>query len=201
MTKTNQAIVLLILMSLFVVLALTGCAPEPPAAEPEAPAEEATAVEEEPWPTELTFEAGEYVNTDIGFTVQYPVEWEIKPLTENSTIVFYATSADAVPLIFVNVTEAASFEESLDIAVTAAEGSDVKIKSSADTKLQGGESATKAIFTFKHPATPPLTALDALAVGTEKDGKWVTVTVATLGLLADFDETLFSEIAHTLKFE
>ncbi|HSW35289.1 MAG TPA: hypothetical protein VLH18_01660 [Candidatus Limnocylindrales bacterium] len=201
MIKKTQATLILILLSLFVIFTLTGCAAETPAVEPEVPAEpeETAVVEEEPGPVELSFEAGEYINADYGFSVQYPVEWEIKPITEPSTIVFYATSADAVPLIFINVAEAASFEEALEVAIAAAEGSNVNIESTEDTQLPGGVSATKSIFKFKHPDAP--LALNAIVVGTEKDGKWVTVTVATLGLIARFDEVLFSEIVHTLKFD
>lgn len=213
MTKERLTFFMLIVMSLLLVLTLAGCASETPAAEPEvpteeaeapeeepeAPAEDAEAAEEEPEPVELSFEATEYVNPEYGFSLQYPAEWGLNPIEEPSTIVLYAVAEAAVPLTFVNVDEAEDFEAALEGAIEAADGSGVNIKSQEDTKLADGTSATKAVFKFKHPAAP--LALDAVAVGAEKDGKWVTVTVATLGMLASFDEDLFFEIAHTLQFD
>lgn len=213
MKKTKLIIFILISMSLLFVLSLAGCASEAPVAEPEAPAEdvevpeeepeapdaEAEAPEEEPEPVELSFEASEYVNPEYGFSVQYPAEWGLNPIEEPSTIVLYAVAEAAVPLVFVNVDEAESFEDALEGAVAAADGSGVNLKSQEDTTLVGGTDATKAVFKFKHPAAP--LALDAVAVAAEKDGQWVTVTVATLGMLASFDEDLFFEIAQTLHFD
>lgn len=201
MTKAKQMIFVLILMSLLLVLFMAGCASETPAVEPEAPVVETETPEEEsePEPVELSFEPIEYVNAEYGFSVQYPAEWEANPISEPSTIVLYAVAEDAVPLIFVNVAEAATFEDALNGAIEAAEGSKVNIDSQEDTKLADGTDATLAIFKFKHPAAP--LALDAIALGTQKDGKWITVTVATLGIIASFDEVLFSEIVHTLQVD
>lgn len=201
MTKAKQMIFVLILMSLLLVLFMAGCASETPAVEPEAPVVETETPEEEsePEPVELSFEPSEYVNAEYGFSVQYPAEWEANPISEPSTIVLYAVAEKAVPLIFVNVGEAATFEDALNGAIEAAEGSKVDIDSQEDTKLADGTDATLAIFKFKHPAAP--LALDAIALGTQKDGKWITVTVATLGIIASFDEVLFSEIVHTLQVD
>lgn len=201
MTKAKQMIFVLILMSLLLVLFMAGCASETPAVEPEAPVVETETPEEEsePEPVELSFEPIEYVNAEYGFSVQYPAEWEANPISEPSTIVLYAVAEKAVPLIFVNVGEAATFEDALNGAIEAAEGSKVDIDSQEDTKLADGTDATLAIFKFKHPAAP--LALDAIALGTQKDGKWITVTVATLGIIASFDEVLFSEIVHTLQVD
>jgi roadblock/LC7 domain-containing protein len=44
-------------------------------------------------------------------------------------------------------------------------------------------------------------ALDVFCLGVMKDNKWIIVTVATVGLLAKYDEAKFSEIAHTLEFK
>ena len=199
MTKAKLTIFVLIILSLLFILSLAGCASVTPAVEPEAPAVDTETPEEEPEPVGLSFEASEYVNSEYGFSVQYPEEWGLNPITEPSTIVLYAVAEAAVPLIFVNVDEAATFEDALDGAIEAADGSGVNIKSQEDTKLADGTDATLAIFKFKHPAAP--LALDAIALGKQKDGKWITVTVATLGVLASFDEDLFSEIIHTLQFD
>jgi len=202
MTKSRLAVFVLIFMSLIIMLALAGCASETPVTEPEAPAEDAEAPAEEeaePEPVVPSFEASKYVNSEFGFSVQYPAEWVENPVTEGSTIVLYVVSEDKVPLMFVNVNEAATFEEALNGAILAAESSDVEIDSQEEIKLAGGINATKAIFKFKNPAAP--LALDAMALGAQKDGKWIIVNVATLGLIAKFDETLFTEIVSTLSFD
>ncbi len=204
MTKTRLTVYVLIVMSLVFMLLLAGCAAKTPATEPEVPEEEAGAPEEteeiaEPEPFVPSFEAKEYVNSDYGFTVKYPAAWVENEVSEGSTIVYYVVSEDKVPLMFIDIDEAASFEEALEGAIETAEGSKVKIDSTKAVKLVGGADATRAIFKFNHPAVP-LIALDAIAIGSQKDGKWVTVVVATLGAIYEFDEALFTEIVSTLTF-
>lgn len=205
MTKARLTIYVLILMSLIFMLSLAGCASEAPVTEPEVPAEEAEAPEEEeaeadPEPIVLSFEAKEYVNSDYGFSVKHPAEWVNNDISEGSSIVYYVASEDRAPLMFVNVGEAASVEEALEGAILAAEGSKVKIDSQEAVRLVGGVDGTKVIFKFNHPAVPVI-ALDAMAMTAEKDGKWVTVTVATLGAIFNFDEAFFTEIVSTLSFD
>lgn len=205
MTKTRLTIYVLILMSLIFMLSLAGCASEAPITEPEVPAEEAEAPEEEeetaePEPVVPSFEYKEYVNSDHGFSVKHPAEWVNNDISEGSSIVYYVASEDRAPLMFVNVGEAASVEEALEGAILAAEGSKVKIDSQEAVRLVGGVDGTKVIFKFNHPAVPVI-ALDAMAMTAEKDGKWVTVTVATLGAIFNFDEAFFTEIVSTLSFD
>ena len=203
MSKARLSVYLLILMSLLFMLSLAGCASETPVTEPEAPEEEAEAPEEEaaePEPVELSFEAKEYINAEYGFSVKHPAVWVENPVTEGSPVVYYVVSEDSVPLMFIHVGEAATFEEALEGAIVAAEGSKVKIESKEEVKLVGGTDATRAIFKFNHPAVP-LIALEAMAMGAQKDGKWVMVTVATLNAMYGFDEALFTEYVSTLKFD
>ncbi len=203
MLKARLTVYLLILMSLLFMLSLAGCASETPVVEPEAPAEEVAAPEEEeaePEPIVLSFEAKEYVNSEYGFSVQYPATWVENEVSEESTIVYYVVSEERVPLMFINVDEAATFEDALNGAIDAAEGSKVKIDSQEDVRLAGGINATRAIFKFNHPAVP-VVALDAMALGAQKDGKWIVVTVATLGAIFKFDEALFTEIVSNLSFD
>lgn len=202
LTKSRVAIFVLILTSLLLMLSLAGCASETPVAEPETPAggaEAPEAGEAEPEPVVPSFEASKYVDTEYGFSVQYPAVWVENPVTEGSTIALYVVSEDRVPLMFVNVDKAATFEEALEGAITAAEGSNVEIDSQEEVRLAGGINATRAIFKFKHPDAP--FALDAMVLGTQKDGQWITIVVATLGLISKFDEPLFTEIVSTLSFE
>ena len=206
MSKARLSVYFLILMSLLFMLSLAGCASETPVAEPEAPEEEAEAPEEEeaetaePEPVVPSFEFKEHVNSDYGFSVKHPAEWVNNDISEGSSIVYYVASEDRAPLMFVNVGEAASVEEALEGAIDAAEGSKVKIDSKEAVRLVGGVDGTKVIFKFNHPAVPVI-ALDAMAMTAEKDGKWVTVTVATLGAIFKYDEAFFTEIVSTLSFD
>ncbi len=184
--KVSKIISLVVLATFLLVFPLSGCAKKAPPAE-------------KPVPTVLSFEAAEYTNTALGFSVKYPKEWAEQPLTEPTATVFYAAAPNRVPILIVSVVTGANFADALNAAVRGAGGSEVSIKSEGETKLADGTKAFQAVYKFKHPAAPM--ALDAYSLGAMKANKWVVVTVATVGLLAKFDEGLFSEIGHTLQFK
>ena len=156
---------------------------------PSAAAAEETAAEE----TAL------YENADYGFSVKYPADWAETTALSSPTLVFAAAASAKVPLVLVDVAEGATFIEALTAALEGGGSSDVKIKSESETTLADDTPASQAVIKFKNPIAPM--AIDAFSLGVLKDGKWVVVTVATVGLLAKFDEAKFSEIAHTLQFE
>ncbi len=142
----------------------------------------------------LSFEAAEYTNADLGFSVRYPKEW-VKQTSE--TTLFYAAAPDKVPVLLVDAEEGATLTEALTKSLEATGGKDVKVQES-ETALADGTKAVQAIGKWKNPASP--FALDIFALGAMKDGKWVIVAVSTVGMMAKFDEAKFSEIAHTLQF-
>jgi len=168
---------------------------------PEA-AEEAAPPEEEAAPPaegEVSFEAAEYTNADYGFSVRYPADWAESTALSSPTLVFVAAASAQVPLVLVDVAEGATFAEALTAALEGGGSSDIEIDSESETTLADGTPASQAVIKFKNPVAPM--AIDAFSLGAMKDGKWVIVTVATVGLLAKYDDALFSEIAHTLQFE
>ena len=142
----------------------------------------------------LSFEAAEYANAELGFSVKYPNDWA-KQTSE--TTLFYAASPNKVPILLVDAEEGATFTEALTKSLEALGGKNVKMKPESETTLADGTKATQAIGKFDHPAAPM--AMDIFSLGAMKDNKWVMVTVGTVGLLAKFDEAKFSEIAHTLQ--
>ena len=142
---------------------------------------------------------GVYTNEQYGFSVEYPVEWAETDALSSATLVFAAAASAQVPLLLVDVVEGATFVEALTAALEGGGSSDVEIKSESETTLADGTPASQAVIKFKNPIAPM--AIDAFSLGVLKDGKWVMVTVATVGLLAKFDEAKFSEIAHSLQFE
>ncbi len=164
-------------------------APPPPAAPPGAP----------PAAGKLSFEPAEYVNAAVGFSVKYPKDWKQSTALKSPTIVFVAQAAAQVPLIMVDVAPGATFAEALNTALKGGGGSDIKIKAEKETALADGTKAFQAVYSFSNPIAPM--AVDAFSLGVQKGDKWVIVTVATVALLAPFDEAKFSEIAHTLEFK
>ncbi len=179
-------IIMVSVAACLLVFSLPGCAKKPPPAE-------------KPVTTVLSFEASEYTSTEYNFAVKYPKEWVEQPITEPIPTIFYAAAPARVPIFIVSIAEGAAFTDALNAAVSGADGTDVTIKSQSETKLADGTKAYQAVYKFKHPAAPM--ALDAYSLGAMKANKWVVVTVATVGLLAKFDEALFSEIGHTLQFK
>jgi hypothetical protein len=168
--------------------------------EPSAPPEQQAETEEPSAPPEqqvaLSFEAAEYTNDEYGFSVRYPKDWEQQP---SDTTLFYAAAPDQVPILIISVAEGATLAEAVAAAVEGIGGSALKIKSQSETTLADGTEATHGTGKFKHPESP--LALDAFCLGAMRDGKWIIVTVATVGLVAKYDEAKFSEIAHTLEFK
>jgi len=150
-------------------------------------------------PPALSFEAAEYVNTDYGFSVKYPKDWKETTAISGPGVLFVAQAPAQVPVLIVNVAEGATLTDAVTAAVEGAGGSDVTIKSQSETTLADGTKATQGTGKYKHPMAPM--AIDAFVLGVKKDNKWIIVTVATVGLLAKFDEAKFSEIAHTLEFK
>jgi hypothetical protein len=143
----------------------------------------------------LSFEAAEYVSTDYGFSVKYPKDWKEQTSTEATTL-FLAAAAKRVPAISISVQDSATFAEALT-ATLMVEGSDINITAERATTLADGTPATEAAVKWKAQGL----SANTFALGVQKDGKWIIVAVTTASLLAKYDETLFSEIVHTLQFK
>ncbi|MBM3119147.1 MAG: hypothetical protein FJ006_06270 [Chloroflexi bacterium] len=161
----------------------------PPA---EKPAEKPPA--EKPAEGKLSFEAAEYTNAELGFSVKYPKDWK---QDKSETLLFYAASPSMVPVIFVDAEEAATFAEALKKSLEGAGGSGFKVVSEKETTLADGTKATAAAI----EVTLRGFGAKGFALGAKKDAKWILVTVGTVEMLAKYDEAKFSEIAHTLQFK
>jgi hypothetical protein len=203
--------VLLIAVLLVLGLTLPACTCQKPAEteEPAAPPEQQAETEEPSAPPEqqaevekppaCSFEAAEYTNAELGFSVKYPEDWEATTAISGPGLLFVAQAPTQVPVLMISVAEGATLVDALTAAVEAAGGSDVKIKSQSETTLSDGTKAIQGTGKFKHPIAPM--AIDVFVLGAMRDNKWIIVTVATVGLMAKFDEAKFSEIAHTLEFK
>ena len=158
-----------------------------------APAQEKTG--QEPVEGQLPFEATEYVNTDYGFSVRYPSDWTAREVEEPT--VLYAAASVQVPVITVSIVEAATFADAVTTALERS-GSDIEIVSESEAILADGTPATEARIAWNLDAGFPG---DTFALGVQRDGKWVVVSITTVSVLVPYDEARFSEIAHTLQFE
>jgi len=143
----------------------------------------------------LSFEADEYVNADYGFSVKYPKKWLQKP-SEEPTTVFYAATAVRAPALSISVLGGATFAEALTNVLSKA-GSDINIATERTATLADGTPASEAVVEWKVQDF----GADTFVLGVQKGDKWVIVSITTVSLLAKYDEALFSEIAHTLKFK
>lgn len=148
-----------------------------------------------PEPGALTFEAAEYSNSDYGFSVKYPKEWVEQESTDPTTLLLVA-AAKKVPAMSISVQESATFAEALTTTLSSA-GSDINITSEQATTLADGTPATEAVVKWKVQGL----GADTYALGVQKKDKWIVVAVTTVSLLSKYNEALFSEIVHTLKFK
>jgi hypothetical protein len=182
---------------LFVALALPACAPKAP---PPATTPPATTPPSAPSPSaELSFQAETYTNSELGFSVKYPMDWKQSTAVKSPTLVFLAQASSQVPILSVDIAEGTTFADATTTALQEAGSTDINFKSQNETTLADGTKAFECVVQYKNPMAPM--AIDAFYLGAQKDNKWVIVSVATVGLIAKFDQAKFSEIAHTLQFK
>jgi hypothetical protein len=190
LNRTYKFAVVSIVMLLVLCLTLPACTCQQP-----------TETEEPPTPSEqqeegaLSFEAAEYVNTEYGFSVQYPKEW-LQEESEEPTTVFYAASEKRVPALSISVLDGATFAEALTATLSLA-GSDIKIVTERSSTLADGTPASEAVVKWKVQNF----GADTFAIGVQKGDKWIIVAITTVSLLSKYNEDLFSEVAHTLQFK
>jgi branched-chain amino acid transport system substrate-binding protein len=151
-----------------------------------------------PPPGGLSFEAAEYTNADLGFSVKYPKNWKENKDEEKAPTVFYAADPARVPTMRVAAVEAATFADAVTVALEGGGASDIKVGAEKETTLADGSTkATGAKVSLKSKGYNA----EAYALGVKKGDKWVTIVVSTVALLVPYDEAQFSEIAKTLTFK
>jgi branched-chain amino acid transport system substrate-binding protein len=162
----------------------------PPAAPPE---------QEKPAPPAggLSFEAAEYTNADLGFSVKYPKNWKETKDEEKDPTVFYAADPARVPTMRVASVGAATFADAVTTALEKGGASDIKVGDEKEVTLADGTKATTAKVNLKSHGY----GAEAYALGVKKGDKWVVVIVSTVALLQPYDEAKLSEVAKTLTFK
>jgi branched-chain amino acid transport system substrate-binding protein len=158
---------------------------------------EVEAPPEAPPPGGLSFEAAEYTNADLGFSVKYPKNWKENKDEEKDPTIFYAADPARAPSIRVMVVEAATFADAVKDGQGKAGGSEINVGAEKEITLADG--TTKATTAKVDLKTKGYDA-EAFSLGVKKGDKWIIVTVLTVALLVPYDEAKQSEIATTLTF-
>ncbi|MCJ7516108.1 MAG: protein kinase [Dehalococcoidia bacterium] len=153
-------------------------------------------------PAELSFKAKTYTNDKYGFSFQYPAYW-IKDetiLTSPYHLAAFRVEGNNLPGVSALAFDADAPESNDWIIKSFGLINDTNIKVVTPLTEETLPDGTKA-YTYKadyiHTSGTEVTAyiLDA-----DKDGKRIRLDVFTVPGTAQYDEKLFSEIAHTLRF-
>jgi hypothetical protein len=212
--KTFKLVTVLMVTLLVVGVALTACgAPTPtttpppaeqpaapPAEQPAAPPAEQPAAPpaEQPGPVQTSYSSATYTNSEYGFSIQYPDTWVERPDIEGGSKIAVFSVAAFIPGVTLSVRDAdAPLTADWIVAADTDEGStNVKVTSDiTPTKLDDGTDASLYTTSFENAGYE----LVAYSVSADKDGKRIRATVWTIDAFSPYDETLFSEIAHTLS--
>jgi uncharacterized membrane protein len=141
-----------------------------------------------------SFEATQYTNSAYGFSIQYPKAWKEAPPAGKQ--VFVAAAATKVPALTISVRDEPTFAQAVNAALSDTGSTEINISPSIDVKLADGTTASQSALKFTLKAGYPA---DALALGVQRDGKWIIATLTTVTMAAPYNEAQFSEILQTLK--
>jgi hypothetical protein len=144
-----------------------------------------------------------YVNKEYGFSIQYPSKWKESPmrLTSPYHVIGFSLS-EFVPVLFVVVFDADEPESTEWIVKSFKESGyyDINIVSPLkETTLGDGTKATTYRVKFSSVVAPYNLAA-AYCLETDKNNKRIRIILATLEYYEPYNEALFSQIAHTLRF-
>ena len=154
-----------------------------------------------PPPAEPSYEAKTYTNDQYGFSVKYPADWVERPELLTSPYHLAAFGVQAMAPGVVVYAFDADAPESEDWFVKTFELINVESPQViSPIKTETLPDGTKA-YTYKSKYISA-TGFQVLAyiLDAEKDGKRIRVNVFTVEVYAPYDEALFSEIAHTVRF-
>lgn len=152
-------------------------------------------------PGQPAVEAKTYTNSEYGFSVQYPTEWEERTELINDTVVAAFGIPAFVPGMSISVADAdAPLTADWIVAQTNSlpDTSSGEVTSEIEpTTLDDGTEAFQYTLEYKYQVYD----IKAFGVAADKDGKRIRAFVWTIDAVSPYDEATFSEIAHTLSFE
>jgi branched-chain amino acid transport system substrate-binding protein len=175
-------------------------APETPAAPP-AGEQPAAPPSEQPAAAATSYAAKTYTNDTYGFSIQYPKDWVERPelmIVPNYLAAFGV--AAFVPGVTCSVFDNPG-PETTDWVLQSfkdLKSTDPKIRSDIKEETLAGGKA----YTYKaNYISATGYEIAAYVLDVDRDGKRIRINVFTIDAFAPYDETLFSEIAHTLTFK
>jgi hypothetical protein len=155
--------------------------------------------------TELSFKAKTYTNAEYGFSLQYPSDWVESPemLTTPYHVAAFRISA-YVPGVVLCAFDADAPESNDWIIKTFGlmkANSPMKVASPIkDETLADGSKAYIYKMNYVSQVQERGYKIAAYVLDAEKNGKRIRLYVFTVEEFVPYDEKLFSEIAHTLRF-
>ena len=209
--KIYKLVTVLMVMLLVMGLALAACKSkpsetQPPAAPPEEQVQPPAPPEQQvqpPAPPEqqaktLSFKAATYTNSQYGFSIQYPKDWVERPEIAKGTLIIAFGVPGFIPGVSMSVRDAdVPLTADWIVAANTDEGNtNVKVTSAVTpTTLDDGTPA----FQYKSSFISGQYEIVSFATSFDKNGKRIRATVWTIDAFSPYDETLFSEVAHTLS--
>jgi len=193
LNKTCKFVTVLMVMLLVLGLTLTACKSK--SAETVTPPAETVTPSAAP---ELSFKAKTYTNSEYGFSIQYPKDWVERPEIAKGSLIIAFGVPGFVPGVSMSVRDASEpMTADWVVAANTAEGNtNVKVTSPpVETTLFDGTPAVQYVSSF----TSGQYDIVSFAISTDKNGKRIRATVWTIDAFSPYDETLFSEISHTLS--
>jgi hypothetical protein len=141
-----------------------------------------------------------YINTDYGFSLEYPRGWAEK--TEGlgpGVITRIGEGVYCIPAVRIIVrdeTEGATLEEVLAAHLTEDGGKTIDTYTASDVTINSTQ-FTQAEVAY----SGGYGAYDSLIIGLVQDGKWIIIEVYTLSSYPFEDESIKTEIINSVTFE
>jgi hypothetical protein len=153
---------------------------------------------------ELTYTAKTYTNSEYGFSFQYPSYWVEHPEFIKQDVVAAFGKVGNVPVPGANLLVDNAAEPLTADWIIAANNarpdiSETKVTSDiTPTTLYDGTPAYQLNLSYTYDGQY---AIDAFGTIVDKEGNRIWAVVWTIEEASHYDETLFSEIAHTLSIK
>jgi hypothetical protein len=195
--KTGKFVIIFMVMTLILGASLAACAQKPASVEqPSAPAATST-----PAATPTAFEAKTYTNSQYGFSIQYPKEWEPRSELVNNIVVAAFGIPAFVPGISISVADAnAPVTADWIVAQTNSlpDTSKGNVTSGpTPTTLDDGSPAYQYALKYNYQAFEIM----AFGIAADKNGKRIRAFVWTIDTASPYNEKLASDIVHTLSLK
>jgi hypothetical protein len=150
---------------------------------------------------ELSFTPLTYTNEQYGFSIQYPDNYKEDKSREKGTMVFNAVGPLAnnrIPVLTINVFEAATAEEQGIELLKAASGSDIEVTFVEEVVLADGKTKGK-ISTVAWYNNDAKFDMRGLSLGVPKGDYMINVSI--MSIFALYNEDRYMEILNTFTLK